>query len=994
MTGKIVLFIVCMMWLSSGCSSLSKDKDLDTSRNRVAILKDVSAGIDPAIADALALALKGEGFEITFLSKEEVSDPTILSAREYFLYAIPAASDYPDSGEEALTNYIEQNGNLLVLGTPILPGQPLLETVSPPYKMYPMHDIASLKIVDAQAILQDEDLVFPVPEEASSCFRRPTGKGFETGYSYRWIPVLSAHDAGGLERGMAAWMLINQAPLEYGPVFADALRRLVATTPDNEAKDQLDVEGSVFAVCAINDPGALKELAGTPLFGSMASRISEGLYLSHAGAREFSYWPGESINLGASVLNMGSEKSKVELVINMVSKHDSNTIFKKKKKISIQPGETLRVPFGEISADAGSEGYMLTTELILEGEIIDVIEYEVGMLSDREEAQSEFITVEGTQFKLHGEDWYPIGANYWPRSAIATEQIDYLYHWLTPGYYDPDQIEDDLQRAQDMGFNFLAIRADYQTNRRSLLDFMRRCRNHDIYVYLLIQTHEVTVEPHYFEGLMMPFHFQEDRVADFIEDTRITDNPALFAWDLIWEPSHWLFQDSVSMFGWVGNPNFRDQWDDDWEFWIDERYGSLSHAEADWNYPVPRNAEGNISSPLSSQFEEDGPWRIMMAAYRRFSGDLMNRQYNDACRKLRTMDPRHLISYRQGNLPPTDFTLISTLKHVDFFSMEAYSFPPLENGLNKVGFVNRYLSYALEDKPFMWNEYGYGGPWGKHTRHLDGEDVEYQYEYVEMVNSEAYKNGANGIAPWWFPGGLRASEKTDFGITTPEGTLRPSGESVRKYGEMYRKHPPKRPVPDTWYTIDMDSHSGGLWHITNTHGADAYEKASKAGRVLGIKTAASGSNSTNTPLLAVGNTRYTGNNPPKYLNSEFNWFKIKIGEEEWREVSNGESVKIPEGSPVRAMVSLGNLQEAKWLTPESSKGKPGAVYLASTDASGLELRWALDQDTPWNHDAEFKDEILLSKGISVETSLEMQMTADGRAWFGEKFRLTLVPADQ
>ncbi len=675
MTWRILIIIPVVMCLSIGCSSVNTDSHLTASRNRVAILKDQSAGMDLSIADALADALTARGLEISFLSSEEVCDPSILSPEEFFLFAIPAVSAYPENGGDALTKYIQQKGNLLVLGTPRLPGQPLFETVSPQYKMYPMQDIASLQVADGQAILPEEGLNFPVPEKASSCFRRPTGKGFETGYSYRWIPVLSAHDASGLERGMAAWMLINQAPLEYGPVFADALRRLVATTPGNEAKDQLNLDGSVFAVCAINDTEALKEMAATPLFGNMARRIATGLYLSHAGAQEFSYWPGESIELGAAVVNMGVSSSKVEVSIEVLSTQDSNVVFKKKKKLSLKPGETLKQALGEITAMASSQGYLVSTALILNGEIIDAIEYEVGMLSEKEKAQHEFITVEGTQFKLHGEDWYPIGANYWPRSAIATEQIDYLYHWLTPGYYDPDQIEDDLQRAQDMGFNFLAIRADYQTNRRSILDFMRRCLNHNIYVYLLIQTHEVTVEPHYFEGLMMPFHFQEERVANFIEDTRMAENPALFSWDLIWEPSNWLFQDSVSMFGWIGNPNFREQWDDDWERWIDDRYGSLSNAEADWNYPVPRNVQGGISSPMSKQFEEDGPWRIMLAAYRRFAGDLMNRQYNDACRTLRRLDPNHLISYRQGNLPPTDYTLVSTLKHVDFFSMEAYSSP-------------------------------------------------------------------------------------------------------------------------------------------------------------------------------------------------------------------------------------------------------------------------------------------------------------------------------
>lgn len=982
-------FLMIAGWLLKCGSPTDKDPGTPDRQNGIVILKDRS-GLSESVGKSLQLA----GFRVDLCSAEQVCDPRLLSPEKYFLYVIPNTGDYPAKGENALMGFVEQNGNLMVLGTPQLPGQPLLETLSPAYKLYPMHEITSLGILEGQGVLGDEELVLPVPAAASSCFRRPTGKGFQCGYRFRWIPILAAYDRTGLERGTTAWMLINQAPLEQGPVFRDALRRLVATTPGNEAIVQLDLEGSVFAVCAIDDPSAVEELANTPLFVNMARRISRGIYLSHAGADEFSYWPGEKMLLGAVVVNYGAERSVADVTIRVTSENDPGTVFKKKRKFRIPPGETLKMAFGEIAVDAAAGGYKVRTELAEEGGTIDVIEHEVGLLSSKNVPRDAFISAEGTKFKLRGEDWYPVGANYWPRSAIATEQIDYLYHWLTPGYYDPGQIEDDLQRFQEMGGNFIAIRAHYLENRRTLLDFMRRCRNHDIYVYLLIQTHEVTVEPHYFEGLMMPFHFQEEKVADFIQETRMAENPALFAWDLIWEPSNWLFKDSVYFFGWDGDPDFRSRWDSDWEVWIMERYGSLAHAESDWGFSVPRAPDGSITSPSSRMFEVDGPWRIMMAAYRRFMGDLMNRQYNDACRILRRLDPNHLISYRQGNMPPTDYTLTSTLKHIDFFSMEAYSFPPAENGVNKVGFVNRYLSYALENKPFMWNEYGYGGPWGKHTRHLDGEDIDYQYEYVEMVNSEAYHNGANGIAPWWYAGGLRASEKTDFGITTPEGTLRPSGESVKRYAGLYRTQPPDRPEPDTWLTIDPDAHSGGLWYIAHHFGADAYEQAKKSGKCLGIRTEGTGTTSADTPLLAVGNTRYNGHNPPKYLNAEFNWFKIRTEGGEWMEVENGGSIKISVGTPVYAWASAGNLQEAKWLAPESCKGNPGAVYLASTGASALGLKQAIERDTPWHQDAGFGGEFKLTDGISQNTLVEFQLRADGRAWFGEKMRFELIPENK
>ena len=987
MKNKHVLILQLLLLMFWNCSTESIK---ESARNRIAILNDTSAGIDVSIVDAVADALRREKFEVEFLTAEEICDTAILSTQNTFLYVIPDAKSYPAEGEIALRKYLRGKGNLLTLGSSPLPGQPLIETVSPAYKLYPVSDVAMLRVNQNQGIFSDDGTELPVPVNASSCFRRPTGKGFKCGYSFRWIPIISAHDKKGLERGTVAWMLVNQAPLERGPDFNDALRRLIATTEGNKSNEPVVAEGSVIGACAISDPAVLKKLSETHLFGNMARQMARGVYLSHAGAREFSYWPGETMQFGAAVVNYGEKATKVEVMITVSSQADSELVFKKKMKLTVKSGETLGKVFGEMPAESRSGGYLVKTELISQGKTIDMISYEVGILSTEKVAKDEFVTTCGTDFYLKGEKWYPVGVNYWPRSAMAAEQVDYLYHWLTPGWYDPEQVDDDLQRLQDMGANFVAIRAHYIENRRTVLDFLRRCHNHGIYVFLFLQSHEITIEPHYFQGLMMPFLFEEEKIARFIEDTRIADNPAVMAWDMIWEPSVWLFKDNVTMFGWDGNPNLRQRWDKDWAEWINERYGNLSNAESDWGVPVPRTPDGQITSPSDQQFSEDGPDRIMVAAYRRFMNDLMNHHWNNAVQKLRKLDPNHLISYRQGNLPPEDFTLTSTLKHVDFFSMEGYNFRPIDNGPNTAGFINRYLCYAFENKPFMWNEYGYGGPRGKHTRHLDGEDIIYQMECVDIIHKEAYRNGANGIAPWWFPGGLRASEKTDYGIFTPEGTLRPSGESLKKYGVLYHSRPPERPVPDTWFTLDLDAHNGGLWYVTHNEGARAYEKAIASGKCLGVHTPGTGTTSVNVPLLAVGNTPYNGKNPPKYLNAEFNWLKIKIGDGEWIDVINDTQIQVLQNSKVIVKASVGNLQEATWLTPESSKGSPGAVYLSGTGNSDLKLKVPIMEDTPWQQNTDFGESFLITDKISGETRIELQMTADGRAWFGEKFRFTLV----
>ena len=76
--------------------------------------------------------------------------------------------------------------------------------------------------------------------------------------------------------------------------------------------------------------------------------------------------------------------------------------------------------------------------------------------------------------------------------------------------------------------------------------------------------------------------------------------------------------------------------------------------------------------------------------------------------------------------------------------------------------------------------------------------------------------------------------------------------------------------------------------------------------------------------MAVGNTKYNGHNPPKYLDAEFNSFKIKFaGANDWINLSDGDRVRVPRNKPILAAASVGNLQEATWLTPANCQRQAG-----------------------------------------------------------------------
>jgi hypothetical protein len=86
--------------------------------------------------------------------------------------------------------------------------------------------------------------------------------------------------------------------------------------------------------------------------------------------------------------------------------------------------------------------------------------------------------------------------------------------------------------------------------------------------------------------------------------------------------------------------------------------------------------------------------------------------------------------------------------------------------------------------------------------------------------------------------------------------------------------------------------------------------------------------------------------------------------------------------------SVGNTGEAKWLASQQPCEK-GAVYLSSRTEKGYKLG-PIPADTPYLHDAVVAP-FALAGSIRKRMSVELEMTAYDRAWFGEKVSITLDP---
>ena len=603
--GWLVLTFVALGYLLTASTALAAR---EATTGQVAVLSDSLPGMDPATTEAVAAALRREGFDVVSLTAKQVCDPNTLSARRFFLYVIPSPQCYPADGAKALTAYLKARGNLLVLGTPlgnpiwkhgdqwldcsdmreaiahvkpdrvvydfddgslpanwtrsnrrstlcraeVVPGGvegsagclqvtmdyqnglpdgwggpldpsatpdtggllsfwakgddktpqvnvrlfegpgpqdrgiavisltdkwkyyvlraadfrmlgkadpyrakrvsfemvnrqitpevldgrhtfwidrigtapdplgtmgdpdrspfPILETVSPGYKTYPLKEIAVLAVEPAQGIIDAKGLKLPLPISAVSCYARPEGKGFERGYQWRWIPLARAQDREGIERGTPIWMILNRSPLDEGPAFEDAVRRL---RQHRDMPDAPSFDGSVCGACGVQDHQTLRKIAQTGLFGAMARRIHDGLFLAYAGSEQFSYWPGEPVQLGAVVINQGQHAAEVEVRVHVCPKDAERPVFEARATLTIAPGQRAKKAFRWTPERFGSPSYQVTTELVRDGQTIDVIAHELGVLM-RQEA--------GAGRLYHRPRWRLLGA----RQAVVPSRPELL----------------------------------------------------------------------------------------------------------------------------------------------------------------------------------------------------------------------------------------------------------------------------------------------------------------------------------------------------------------------------------------------------------------------------------------------------------------------------------------------------------------------------------------------------------------------------------------
>lgn len=804
-----------------------------------------------------------------------------------------------------------------------------LPVISPHYKIYQLGKVEKLWL--SAPYVRDENSFSISIEDAWFPMPRHHGGGFHRNRKRRFIHLLDARKKDGTYRGSVGAMLLNTA----GDWFPSA-----------------------WLTVGTAERNVLTSDAITKTVIDAAQRLQKGIFLSEAGAEHCSYYPDELMNAGAEIINISHKEQSAVLKMTLHDGSGERAVIME-KKVVVSPSEDERAETKLKAPDTPNSEWFIETELLVDGERIDFTYQRLNVLAEPVKDPSEYVTVSDGDFYLHGKKWYPYGINYWPCYIAGDEP----YRRFGP-YYNPELVERDLRQMEKMGMNMISIQTSL-SHHRDLLDLIARAYKHGIRTNLFLTGSD-------------PLRFDEEIVAKQIEGWKLDSNPAVFAYDLAWEHR-------------LGNYDRRRQWDDEWSDWIRERYGSIETAEKDWGFAVPRFA-GKITGPSDEQLTEDGPWRVMVAAYRRFVDDFVSRKYRQAVKIVKEMAPNQLVSVRMGyggtgpcspSVFPVD--LRSVAKHLDFLSPEGWGMNGTREQVLSGGITTAYSNWASRGKPCFWCEWGMN-VWNKSTMSPDPKRIEVQGQQYRYFCEMFSRSGANGQAAWWLPGGFRVGENSDFGILAPDATWRPACHVLKEWAPKLKKSR-SRPKPDRWITIDRDSHPGGYWHVYNAH-KDEYAQALENGHLIGIKTEGTGTTSRNVPLVAVGNTEYNGSNPPKYLNAEFNRLELKNANGQWIAVSDGDLVKINPDKPLMVRASVGNTGETKWIASEQSAEK-GAVYLSSRTKGDFNLG-PISKDTPYLHDAEVAP-FVFADSVSGKTTVKFEMTANRRVWFGEKIRVILVP---
>lgn len=679
---------------------------------------------------------------------------------------------------------------------PPLPVVPRLESLAPGYQAFTVTTPSIVRPPQWQAITRSATMTKreePAiePPGLRALHPRPRGVGWKQDRPWRWQPFLTARDADtGDYRGAVGVLL---------------------------AHERAPFAGGIWMLCTPADVSFYSRPAVRSWLDQALQCTRQGALLMEGGAEYFTLFPEQAVRLGARVHNFRPDHAlDAEVIIRVLPQLEDGEQLRHRQTIRVAPGGTAMVETTWAATNWPASGAVVAVQLLVAGEVVDELYHELNRWQPPR--QPAFVAARDGGLWREGQVWKAHGVNYLPSSGlgVASEHFEY---WLGRGAYDPEVIERDLRRVKGMGLNAVSAFVYHRDlGSQHLLDFLFRCERRGLQVNLSLRP-----------GTPMEFRWPEMKAL--IEYYRLAQNDTVMAYDLAWEPSHY---DHAYQQQHYGSP---------WTDWARRRYGSLAAAGKAWGTPAagyPAPTDDSVPVPPMSQLVNDGPWRTRVADYRRFLDELVGERYAEARRLVRTLDPNHPVSFRMQHagdpthraesLLPYDF--FGLRDAVDIWEPEAYGrvgdWEQVQGGI----FTATYARLCDPAKPVVWAEMG-TSVWDVNTMADSPTKLAFAARFYRDFYRMLRASGADGVFFWWYPGGFRLFENSDYGILNPDGTDRSVTTVIREAGPQFM-NAPKPGAPTRWLEVDRDRDARGLPGIHEAVQSE-YWRAMSTGEGVGLK---------------------------------------------------------------------------------------------------------------------------------------------------------------
>ncbi len=436
-----------------------------------------------------------------------------------------------------------------------------------------------------------------------------------------------------------------------------------------------------------------------------------------------------------------------------------------------------------------------------------------------------------------------------------------------------------------------------------------------------------------------------------------------------------MIQDENQGFGWFG-----EQIDIDVEVVEAETGIGTIQKKITLPQPILGPTDYQLShEPPDDHLPPSGQWAAFVASYRRAVALKISRQFARVVRLIRTKAPQ-LISCRQGyggngagfvvTRYPLD--LASTAAHFDFLSPEGYALlsrPPDRNKVRRgMAVTNAYARWASAGKPVYWAEFG----WNRLGQNgIPGQATHFNHFISAMLDV-----GSDGCTAWWWPGGKRSDENSDFGIINPNGTLRPVCNVISSLAEAATK-PRILPAKEYVHVFNPSVGVRGYADIYDAAQNDA-QAAIDSGRRFVMMPIGAGSTSNTDPIELIGNS----GEATRDLIADLHLLELRVGDDgEWFEVTSGQYYAVAAHSPIWIRARVFNLGPATWISEN--------VRFAANENYGSGFRWPIP-DRVERMEELVVPEMVLTEGIGEETTYQFQMVAEHRVWINGSVRIHLV----